>query len=124
MVPPGPAGSSSRGESLGWTKGPSVHSRAGETQSELIPGLLLHFRAFISACSRPSGFAGQWPLGNIRAALGFPASCPPPPCRGPSPSHHFLWSKEGPGILLKRTTFSEILGPVAAEVGQGQSCLE
>lgn len=77
MVPPGPAGSSSRGESLGWTKGPSVHSRAGETQSELIPGLLLHFRAFIWACSRPSGFAGQWPLGNIRAAFGFPASRPP-----------------------------------------------
>lgn len=41
-----------------------------------MPGLLLHFRAFISACSRPSGFGGQWPLGNLRAALCFPASSP------------------------------------------------
>ena len=67
------------GKSLGWIKGPSVYLQAGETQSELIPGLLLHFRAFIWACSRPSGFGGQWLLGNMGAALCFPAAPPPHP---------------------------------------------
>ena len=67
------------GKSSGWIKGPSVYLQAGETQSELIPGLLLHFRAFIWACSRPSGFGGQWRLGNMGAALCFPATPPPPP---------------------------------------------
>lgn len=107
------------GKSLGWIKGLSVYLQAGETQSELIPGLLLHFRAFIWACSRPSGFGGQWLLGNMGAALCFPAAPPTPPRRRPSPSHHFLWSKEGPGILLRGATYSEILGPVATGAGQG-----
>lgn len=72
-APPGPV-SSGVGGILTLDQGPSVYPQAGETQSELIPGLLLHFRVFIWACSRPSGFGGQWLLGNIEAALCFPAS--------------------------------------------------
>lgn len=48
-----------------------------ETQSELIQNSLLHFRAFIWACSRPSKKLGVWLLRNI----GQPSAscCPPTP---------------------------------------------
>lgn len=93
----------------------------GEIQSELIPGLLLHFRAFISACSRPSGFGEQWPLGNIRVALCFPAG---PPTSVPLPATTSCGQRRG------LESFSEAppsLGSWAQRLlGQdkGRSCLD
>lgn len=111
---PGPVGSGV-GNHAGWIKGSSVYTPGRETQSELIPGLLL-ISGHSWAAARPSGFGRNGCSGTWEQPSAFPAA--PHPHGIPLPAHHFLWSKEGPGIL-RGATFSEILGPVATGAGQG-----